>query len=195
MNDALLIQHATNCHSGKMLALTYARHTDYCAAHNFDYWALSGRYPVAAMESPWIKMSLVKWAAMMDYKYIVWMDLDAVILDMNADLRDACVKPANMVIWPHPAPYLQAGVIYYNNTDYKAYELAARCVAERSGYRHEQDQLNEMAMKQPELFSSLDIKWNWGEHCGVPCAAPVVRAWHLIDFRVKFELMKKELTV
>lgn len=203
MKNAVIIQQVDDPKWALMIALFYERMAQYCHRHNFDYWVQSGPARHYLGEgNPWGKVALVQQALLQGYENVVCMDADAFVLDMNADLRQACVKAVNLVWWEQPFHHLQGGVTYWHGED--AYKVATYMLTERRYYlerfpnvrgHYEQGQLNEM-YEDPRnhyLFGELDIKWNWGEAFCPPCEQPAVIAWHGLTYEEKYPLMKEWL--
>jgi len=202
LNDALLMQITKDAEYARMIGLYYDRHAEYCHQNKFDYWVHSG--PVRFSEHPsWDKFTLASQAFIMGYQYVVYLDADAYICDPDADLRDACIKPVNMVRWSFPLSHLQAGVMYFNNADGYAKAVCAHLLEEAKYYLEvepdlrgwfEQGQIREL-ITHPEAgkrFFELPYEWNWGAHYCPPCAHPIVKAWHGVPEPGRTDEMRKE---
>jgi len=193
MNDALIIQIANGTRFREMVSLYYDDLVAYCKLFQFDYWLHSGpvRYWDKDPLIPWAKLALVQQAALQGYQYIVYLDTDVFISDPHVNLRDACIKPVNMVRWwnKKPVTHLQGGVIYFNNTDNLVYQVTSYCLQESKYYLermpglrgwYEQGQLTEMA-GQPtteKFIGEIDVRFNWAEDFCPPCANPVITSYH-----------------
>jgi hypothetical protein len=208
VNDSILIQQVNNAQGGKMLALTFARHAEYCAQHGFDYRVQIGQVTYMDERDPWNKIRLAQEACITGYLYIVWLDLDTLITDMDADLREACVMPMNLVHWDFPLPHLQGGAIYWNDTglinkDFpQAYSILSSIMEEKKYYLqrfptirgwYEQGQINEMvdSKRYTDYIGEIDVKWNWSPHYSPPCEKPIVKGWHGYPFADSLEEMKR----
>lgn len=191
MNNALLIQQSHGPDGAEMTAATYPRHAVYCARHDWDYWMQHG--PVRGYEespqSAWAKIRLIQQAFLQGYTYVAWLDLDAYISDLDTDLRAACLAPVNMVRWSVPLSHLQAGCIYLNNYDNRAYSLVSSMLDEMKYYLEEhptlrgwfeQGQLNRMRdwPGVKDYFHELPWEWNHCKYFCPPVEKPVVKSWH-----------------
>jgi hypothetical protein len=191
MSNAVLIQACKSAAGGwgDMLGLYYARHAQYCAAHDWHYWCQIG--PERWFddgEDPWWRLGMVQRALAQGYEYVCLMDADAMINDISVDLREACITPLNMVRWSFPLSHLQAGVTYWRGE--MAYNLVSVLLNDRKYYLerapglmgwYEQGQINEMYKEKRthHLFTELPYKFNWGTHFCRPFEEkPVVVAWH-----------------
>lgn len=85
-NDAVLIQYADGPAHTALLRATGARHSAYAIAHGCDFWHLCGYRNPALM---WPRWEFILRAIQLGYRHVFWLDADAVIVNMAADLRDA----------------------------------------------------------------------------------------------------------
>jgi hypothetical protein len=164
MNNAILIQHAYKGEFEPMLELTRARNEAYCQAHNFDYWCEcydDPRWPVE--HGGWVKIDLIQKAMKAGYEYIVWLDADAMIADMETDLRDA-IQPNRIGACWHRIPQLNhwnVGVLYLDNSpETRGFisDWLASYSEPKDGWK-EQGVFNRMAMKSKTVVTLSD-KWN-----------------------------------
>ena len=91
MNNAVIIQQVySDSEYALMVAQVFQRHMEYCLKWHFDYQFILGdvdtRYPKEM--GGWAKIPLIQ-KALVDYEYVVYLDADAYIADMDVDLRDA----------------------------------------------------------------------------------------------------------
>lgn len=123
-NNALLIQHCSADWDGiNLLKVTAARNLEYCSTHQFDFEMLiSGDSPKSG---DWEKVKLLRIAMELPYEFIVYLDADTVIVDMQADLRDGC-PPEKIGACRHiltSPPYnvnldhLNVGALYISNCE------------------------------------------------------------------------------
>ena len=118
MNNAVLIQHAYKGEFEPMMELTKERHAAYCERFGFDFW-----HEVYNMSRPmetgaWAKIELMQKALDKGYEYIVWIDADAMIYDVDTDLREAIQRNKIGACW-HRIPQLNhwnVGVLYLHNS-------------------------------------------------------------------------------
>lgn len=189
MNDALLIQHASADWDGvNMLRVTTARHIEYCQRHRFDYeMIISGESP---KYGDWAKVQMIRTAMEVklsdgerQYNYIVYLDVDTLIADMKADLRDGCVEKkigcCRHVLTNPPyninLDHLNVGALYLQNTEENRANVD-RWLAGAPGTKAppwwEQGVLNEL-----EIGAEIDAKWNATGQVN-PSPAPVVLGFH-----------------
>jgi hypothetical protein len=184
-NDAVLIHQAwPGKRNEDMLQLIEPRHQDYCDKYKFDLWSIKRSitdYP--AQEKTWERLVLVKQAMLAGYKYIVWMDADAIIRDDKMDLRTACKDIGVCYDVMFRVHHYNCGVMYFENTvkirDF-VFEWHERYPGGLwNGERwHEQTEFNSMVSKYSTLIHKLDNCWN--SYPTIPCPADkvIVRAWH-----------------
>jgi hypothetical protein len=139
------------------------------------------------------------------YKYAVWIDTDAAVMDFDADLRNALPEGALIGAVEHdPArsPYLakfkvprhkNVGVLYVKNTP----ETVKFFENWRDSYPgddrwFEQGIFNQLSEGNP-IVASVDDKWNATINVNM-VDKPVVLGWHGIQPAEKrLAMMKKEL--
>ena len=122
MNDALLIQHCSgNSPHINLLKITATKNLEYCMRHKFDFsMVINGERPVTGH---WDAVRLVREAMDLPYKYIVYLDADAIIVDMEHDLRKGCpegkIGACRHILTNPPfsmeLDHLNVGVLYYSN--------------------------------------------------------------------------------
>ena len=148
-----------------MMELTKERNEAYCKKHNFDYWHIVGTEGLKTGDiyaGCWTKIELIQRALEQGYEYIVWLDPDALIKDMDTDLRDGCINGIG-ACW-HRIPQLNhwnVGVLYVKNTpEVKAFidEWLSAYPGPRSGW-NEQGVFNEMGMKS-KVVQTISDRWN-----------------------------------
>jgi hypothetical protein len=116
MNNAVLLQ---NCHGNSeyihLLEMVFARHARYCRYWGFDY-----RFEYGDIIDPkpvggdWGKVKMIE-RALEDYEYVVWLDSDAFIWNVVVDLRAACIRPANVVLYNNPFLLPAVGAMYWHS--------------------------------------------------------------------------------
>jgi hypothetical protein len=173
MNDAILIQqvsagegHPDEADYRAMLDLTQDRHAEYCQAHGFDYELQrvgDPRYP--ANTGAWVKVKLMIDAMQKGYQSVVWLDTDALVWDMDADLRGA-VRPGKVgLCWQRipqfPQGHWNVGVMYVDNTPGTLgfmQDWLASYPPPADGWG-EQGVFNRLAAKSP-LVETVSDRWN-----------------------------------
>jgi hypothetical protein len=169
MNNAILIQQAWVGDFGvgdylPLLQLTKERNAAYCERHNFDFIAMEGteglKYP-DVLKGCWTKIELIQRALAQGYQYIVWLDPDALIKDLDTDLRDGCIKGIG-ACW-HRIPQLNhwnTGVLYVQNMP-ETVKFIDEWLASYPGQRQwmEQGEFNRLAM-QSKTVQTISDRWN-----------------------------------
>lgn len=165
MNNAIIIQCATPSYDGiKMMELTKERNEEYCKKHDFDFEYLVGDVLGRnIMLGGWDRIELIRRAMEKGYDYIVWLDADALIYDVDVDLREACQNNKIGACW-HRIPQLNhwnTGVLYIHNTTetYKFICDWLESYPPPSDGWMEQGVFNRMAMKSRNVVTISD-KWN-----------------------------------
>lgn len=166
--NAILIQQVYPMETGSLkplLDLTFQRNRDYCIRWQMEYQCLeslaSPNYADLTAGS-WAKIELVKLALDKGYQYVIWMDADALIKDLDTDLREGCVDGIG-ACW-HRIPQLHhwnVGVLYYTNTKLVR-EFVDAWLAQYPGPRdgwNEQGVFNKLAM-QSKVVQTISDKWN-----------------------------------
>jgi hypothetical protein len=114
-NDTLLFQHI-HSESGcsNWVALTAARTLRYCLAHKMDY-----RLTVAdvgedtGQHGHWTSVRLIREYMTLGYRWIIYLDADCIIANLDADLREACAPDRIGAVW-HNLNYLKPDLSHYN---------------------------------------------------------------------------------
>jgi len=169
MNNAVLIQQVWEGDFdigdySPLLELTRTRNEEYCKRHDFDFLAIVGtadlKYP-DVRKGCWTKIELIQRAMEQGYEYIVWLDPDALIKDMDTDLRLGCIDGIG-VCW-HRIPQLNhwnTGVIYVRNS-IEAKKFIDEWFATYPGEHQwmEQGEFNKLAMKS-KVVQTISDRWN-----------------------------------
>lgn len=183
MNDAILIQQIYPDTEGvKLLELTKQRHRDYCIRWNMDFQCLtSASSPRYADPKPgsWSKVELIQMALDKGYQYVIWLDADTIIKDLDTDLRDGCIKGIG-TCWQR-IPQLNhwnVGALYIQKSD-EAREFIKDWLKGYPGLNdgwNEQGVFNSLAMKRT-IVQTISDRWNATlNHTMVPDA--VVLGFH-----------------
>lgn len=168
-SKAILIQQVyQGSEYAEALALTYGRNLAYCQKYNMDYfacysnirddwdWRLGG----------WAKLVLIRDALNNGYQYVIWLDADSLIADLNTDLRDGCPEFGVGMVHHNPIvrPVYNVGVMYFTNS-----ERVRQFVNDWIGWFpgpvngwHEQAMLSLLSVAVPYLglVVPLENKWN-----------------------------------
>lgn len=217
MNDAIILQQCLSAggYTGKwsgifydMLRLTTQRHAAYARAHGFDYQVLFGDADGRQMGGAWDKVVLVKQALERGYKYAVWLDTDAAIMDFESDLRDALQDGINIgavVHDPEKSEYLRTnqvpkhynvGVLYVRNSE-ATLRFFTDWIAAHPGPERWADQgaFNELLERHEYagLVGQVDDRWNATINVN-EVSNPAVLAWHgIMTPERRLALMKARL--
>jgi hypothetical protein len=181
---------------GEMLELTVKRHMAYARKHNMEFWCQMGR--VQSERPPvWDKIILLQQALRKNYNLVVWIDADAMIVNLNVDLREALSEFSHVGLcryegkWRDRGWHHNAGVIFVRNGP-----LAGKFFDEvwNSGPSdhvwQEQDRIMDLAEKHPGVLQTIDSRWN--AHPSSKSDRPVIKGWHGFPGN-KSVLIKKEL--
>jgi len=184
MNDALIIQHVSeNSPHVNLLKITAARNLEYCLKHKMDFeMAVNGEIP---RTGHWDAIRMVRIAMEKPYQYIIYLDADTVIADLNADLRSGCPHEkigATRHILKKEAygidlDHLNVGALYYYNCE------ATRAFVDKwlAGFPgttepswFEQGVMNNI---NDGTVEEIDAKYNATGNVN-PSPTPVVRGFH-----------------
>ncbi len=148
-----------------MLELTRQRNRDYCIRWQMEYQCLeSASSPKYAdpFTGSWSKVELIKMALNDGYKYVIWLDADALIKDIDTDLRDGCINGIG-ACWQR-IPQLNhwnVGVLYCVNTP-QVKEFIDAWLEGFPGLGdgwNEQGVFNKLAM-QSKVVQTISDRWN-----------------------------------
>lgn len=196
MNNAVLIQQA---YPGKgfepMIELTRERNAEYCKRFSFDYEVhIDAVNPEWKMEQGgWAKLLLIQDALQKGYKYIVWLDADAMIYDLDTDLRDGC--PNGIGACYHRIPQLShwnVGVMLMQNSE-DVRNFLTDWIAQFPGAGDgwfEQGVFNRLGMKS-KVVHTLSDKWNATVNVNMVPDAVILGFHGYGDAKQRFEAMKR----
>lgn len=201
MNDAIILQHCLSV-PGKydpwngifydMLRLAVGRHSAYARAHRMDYRVNFGDIHPEQDRGAWGKVWMILDALKQGYEHAIWLDTDAAIMDMQADLRDAL--PAGKLIGavthdPAASPFLaqygvpkhhNVGVLYVKNGP-RAVRFFEAWAASYPGDPRWMDQgtFNTLAASDEyaDIVASVDDKYNATINVNI-VDAPAVKGYH-----------------
>jgi len=178
-SDTVLFQQASGTHI-PLLKLTQDHHRNYCEFMGMDYFCLFGR--TTNWPPYWEKLFI---ARMLDYKYVIYLDADTVIVDTKVDFRKVIIKPLMMV--RHPAGkyggrdgHYNCGVYFMEKTD-GIRNLIEETISPGPGTPDwwEQTIINQLLVLPwyCDLVGELPAQYN--ATVGVnECVNPVIRACH-----------------
>jgi hypothetical protein len=169
MNNAVLIQQVWEGDYdlgdySPLLELTRERNEEYCKRHDFDFLTIIGTADLKytdVRKGCWTKIELIQRAMEQGYEYIVWLDPDTLIKDMDIDLRLGCIDGIG-VCWQR-IPQLNhwnTGVIYVRNS-IEAKKFIDEWFATYPGEPQwmEQGEFNKLAMKS-KVVQTISDRWN-----------------------------------
>lgn len=200
MNDAVLIQ---QIYPGRgmerLLDLTEGLHRKYCEQHEFDYQV--ERQNVVAEWSweggAWTKVELLHRALLRGYSFVVWLDADAMIVDPEIDLREACRGAGSVGAVKFYAPFTwgdhyNTGALYLENSS-TTRKFVDDWLAGYPGPEKQREQGVFNALSEGRV-TELPSAWNYtlDRHFGI--TYPVVRGYHSIrSIEGKYQAMKEDL--
>jgi hypothetical protein len=193
MNDSIILQQIyPGLGYSNLIEFTIGQTMRYCQRHNFDYKLdVSNVVDWPPENGGWAKLLLIR-DALEKYKYVVWLDADAMIVDMDADLRDA-VSDGIGVTQNHFPEHHNVGMLYVRSS-LAVTKFFDAWIAEYPGYDfwREQRVFNDMVLLYPDLVHTIPDKYNscWNNNY---CDDRIVATFHGCgNWQERLELMKKE---
>jgi hypothetical protein len=193
VNDGVIIQQAYNKHEWNddyhpALELVRERHQAYADKWKFDYLVVFGevRLDWEVSHGGWAKLELVRQMLAKGYKYVVWVDADAMIVDMNTDLREGCPEGLGMVVHNGagtPGPHMNVGVMLMQNSErVRAFfdEWVTRYPGTTEFPWYEQGEAHKMAHdpKWAGVVIEIDKRWNSCVYAETHVNNAVIEGWH-----------------
>jgi hypothetical protein len=193
MRNAILLQQAYRSHQWigsfiPALEMVKDRHQAYCDRWEIDYLQAIGE--VNPKHEPnhggWAKLDLVEMALDRDYQYVFWIDADAMIVDLNTDLRTGAPEGIGMVMHDGPGtpgPHLNVGVMLMQNTP-NVKTLVAEWLSRYPGTQefpwYEQGEAHKMARdpKWKDTIVQIDNRWNSCLYAKTHVDNAVIEGWH-----------------
>ena len=177
-NDCVLLQHVyEGSDYAHLLEVTFLRHLRYARVHEMDYVvAMSDK----SSGGDWSKVRMIR-EALRKYTYVVWMDADAVIMNVDFDLRRP-VAPKNIGIagvnYKNPGPHINCGVLYFRRCK-ETLAFVDDWWAARPGNEpwYEQGVFNDLTRSHPEAVGEVTPRLN-ANSLICPSEDPIVLAWH-----------------
>lgn len=195
MNDMVIIQQAYKRHEWPAQAeympgldLVAARHQAYATKWKIDYLVVRGEVRADFLPNcgGWAKLELVRQMLKKGYKYVAWIDVDAMIVDMNTDLREGCPEGLGMVLHTGPGapgPHLNVGVMLMQNTE-RVRQFFDEWISRYPGTNefpwYEQGEAHKMAHdpKWQDVVIRIDNKWNSCLYAQTYVENQVIAGWH-----------------
>jgi hypothetical protein len=182
-----------------MLELTRERNKAYCIRWQMDYQCLESASSVQyadAKAGAWVKVELIKFALAKGYQYIIWLDADAMIKDLDTDLRDGCIGGIGACWMRIPQlHHWNVGVMYVTNTP-PVKEFIDAWLANYPGEKQwmEQGVFNRLGM-QSKVVQTISDRWNATINYTM-CPDAVVLGFHGDgDSKQRYEHMKQTLSM
>lgn len=194
MNDAIILQQVySQSPYANMLRLSFPRHMDYALKWRFDFQCQASDMirdiPMCIFNGAltpmgaWAKLFVIRDALKAGYEYVCWIDADALIFDMDTDLREALKEFDHIGACQHPGPpvHLNVGVMYFRNTE------QTRDFVERwTGYYKRSSELNNWFEQgvfnqlgaETGITKRIHDKWNATRFAGTNVPNPVVIGYH-----------------
>lgn len=191
LKDAVIVQQAYQIGPfADMLRLSYHRHSAYAWAHGMEYWPLSATLKPELWPGGWGKIWAIRLMMEVGYKYVFHIDTDAVIADMDCDLRDGLPEGKLIGAVEHWAPdwfpqwdiprHYNVGVMFFRN-DPLTIEFLDDWIGRFPGHQRwfEQGAFNEMVKeeKYSGIFHHMDDKWNATYNVNL-VENPCIIGWH-----------------
>ena len=201
MNNAIILQQAYSddiwgdtgsangqgCAFYDHLALTFPIHAAYARAHRMDLQVILGNVDDDLLKAMggWAKIALIKEAAR-KYRHVFWIDADAVIWDMTADLRDALKDKSECIgavrhpgFPPQLMPHLNVGVMYFRQ-DERLIPFLDEWLGMWPGKppMMEQGAFNELIEKRLGVVAQLDNAYNATWKGVAESPHPIIRGYH-----------------
>jgi hypothetical protein len=210
MRNAVLVQQAYKYMPDDfrpMLELARPRHQAYADKWDMDYLVVHGYVKPEWTDitmGGWAKIELVRTMLEIGYEYVFWVDADALIANIDIDLRGGCPDGLGMVEHSGPAvpgPHLNVGVMFFHNTD-KVRAFVTEWMTHYPGLTvfpwREQGQANIMSQdpKWAGVVTKIDPKWNSCIAGNSQVDRPVIEAWHgMGNAKQRYEQMRAYLAV
>lgn len=191
MKDAIII---TQCYKfpqndfRPMMELARPVHQAYADKWGMDYLTVVGSVvPEWILEmGGWAKLELCRQMLVKGYQYVFWVDADALIVDINTDLRAGC--PDGIGLVEHhgfrvPGPHLNVGVMLIRNSE-RVIKFFEEWITRYPGTDkfpwREQGEAHKMR-QDPEwegIVHEIHAKWNSCMDGGSHVEDAVIEAWH-----------------
>lgn len=162
-----------------------AIHQAYCDKHGFDL--VYGTLPQLDGHN-WDKMKVIRDLLASGVPFVAYIDADAIVADMDTDLRNALPEGKWLGLTSHPYPaydrefHLQVGCMYWRSHP-DAIRFLDNVLEYRDKFGEEQMAINALLLGLPGKsgdqsgFQLLGTEWNANIH-NQNCAKPIVAAWH-----------------
>jgi hypothetical protein len=181
----------------KMLELTQEHHKDYCERFGIVYQSIVGNPgDIPPEDGSWGKIELIRQAIADGYEQIVWLDADALIIDMDTNIMEG-VQPDKIGVCWHRIPqgaHWNIGVLYIGASDTVSnfiIDWLASYPPPKDGWM-EQGVFNRMAHEGKTVVTISD-KWNATLNVNMVPDAVVLGFHGQGDTEQRYELMKQTM--
>jgi len=199
-SKAILIQQVySGSQYTEALALTFGRNIEYCKRWGFDYLTMYGNVVDKwdVKYGGWAKLQMILSSLEQGFEHVVWLDADALIADLNTDLRCGCPEfGIGMVVHsPKVQPTWNVGAMYVTNSpDIQAFikEWIRWFPGPLNGW-HENAMINLLSLVPAfsAYVSEIEPKWNSCEKGFTHVDDAVVEGFHGAgSVEVRIQLMK-----
>jgi hypothetical protein len=210
MKNAVLIQHAYGHYFTEdyrpMIELVRERHQAYADKWQMDYLVAFGAVKTEwkADNGGWAKLELVRLMLEKGYEYVFFMDADAMIIDLNTDLRDGCPDGLGMVVHNGPGtpgPHMNVGIMFVKNSERVRalfVEWASRYPGTTTFPWYEQGEAHKMRSedKWKDIIIEIPAKWNSCLAASNHVNDAVIEGWHGMGNGVqRYQQMKAYLEI
>jgi galactosyl transferase GMA12/MNN10 family len=170
-------------HYGGMISDHTPRHLAYCEKFGFEFRAYT-QFIDQSLNVSWNKVLMLRNLLAEGVPYIVYMDADTMIQNMNLDLREATPPFAWLGLSAHPTAWLgrnfhyNCGVMYIRNVPV-AHQFFDIVWQNRGKFEDEQTVMNAMLLdhRMQAGFVTLPHQWNANIN-SMPHHDAIIAAWH-----------------
>jgi len=150
--------------------------------------------PAAPKRAAWGKIPLILAAMQMGFERIVWLDADAVVLNLNVDLSRLVDRGIGMVQHPHPLHWNSGMMVVVRSAATQRFYEAVNSEPENDSAWMEQLPINTLASRPEfaDLFTPLDPAYN-STPGAVMADSPSVIAAHGLPHPMRRELIAQWL--
>jgi hypothetical protein len=176
VNNAIILQHSfANANYNDLARFSFPLHLKYCEQHGVDYrFEFRTFTPVGDWDSVYMIQN-----AIYDYDYVAYIDTDAIIFNQQADIRDACIKPINVVHYEIPFKHFNTGVMFFKGKCNETKDFIKDWLKGFPGTERwaEQGVFNDMYPRYTDVIHTLGDEWNSSKMQDV-AKDPVIVAFH-----------------
>lgn len=194
-NNAVIFQPYFSGDYEPMLKLITPRHKAYADRWGFDFVPVDFRKPPFKADVELVQAEMVGYTNKLlnKYSFVVWLDLDTLIWDINTDLR-AATDEIGAVRFRAGSPVATGDLLTYHFGDKNNHLNCGAVYIKRTPFTLDfVDEWVGLARNLPSWYSAqnafnilairydlpdLDIRWNYNRNRHGKCENPVVRGYH-----------------